>query len=121
MAPLPRGHNAWKKRGKAWHTPLFLMQSTVDHVNANAAHCFGLVVRKRIGSAVQRNRIKRRLRSVFFCIGKHHDFPLGAWSYVLIVKSQDVMTEPFDALYDQVLSGINGLSGTPLLSARKKA
>jgi len=115
MIPLPRGHNGWKKRGKAWHTPLFLIQSSAESMDANREHYFGLVVRKKIGSAVKRNRIKRRLRSAFINAGRCGDLPKGHWSHLLVVKSAGLATEPFDQLSKSLSHYVRYLSKKPPL------
>jgi len=121
MLPLPRGHASWRRRGRAWRTPLFSIQSiSAPFSEQKSSHAFGLIVKKRIGSAVQRNRIKRRLRCVFTHIGKNCDLPRGGWSYILVVRSVDVTTEPFDRLLRTLIAYIQRPKEKGLLSGQKK-
>ncbi|MDD4363453.1 MAG: ribonuclease P protein component [Atribacterota bacterium] len=59
---------------------------------------FGIIVRKRIGNAVQRNRIKRILREIFYKCDKYsqekkYDFIIIARSDILKVTFQEIFNE----------------------------
>ena len=104
MTPLRRGHTAWQQRGKAWHTPLFFVRSSPIPCAETKDHAFGLVVKKKIGSAVQRNRIKRRLRHAFVQIKKKCALSNSPRAHVLVVKSPDILKESFDTLSEALAS-----------------
>ena len=104
MMPLSRGHAAWRQRGGMRYTPLFSIYSDNFPCSGVKGHAFGLVVKKKIGSAVQRNRIKRRLRSAFACVGKQKILPNGSWAHVVVVKSPDILKEPFCRLSAALVS-----------------
>ena len=64
----------------------------------------GFTVTKKVGNAVERNRIKRRLRAAvetamlpFSCAG--HD--------VVIIARRSALTLPFDALVEDLTAGLN--------------
>ena len=70
--------------------------------SANNLHCsrIGLSVSKRVGTAVMRNLIKRRIQSVFANI-----FSVGGWDLVVIAKptSSDVSyAELYAGMYSSV-------------------
>lgn len=79
--------------GQKWVTPCFVVQALRDE-SSNPPH-FGLTVTKKIGNAVVRNRIRRRLRAV---IDAYADLPsLAGWRFVLIAR-KDAETKEFDQL-----------------------
>jgi ribonuclease P protein component len=70
-----------RKQGRSWSHPLLALA-----VNPNelATSRFGFVVSKRVGGAVVRNRVKRRMREVV----RHRlgEIPAG-WDVVLIARA----------------------------------
>ena len=76
------------QRGRAWRTsPFVLTVRARDDAAAvpNQAR-FGCTVTKRIGNAVRRNRVKRRLREAIRLAGPGHARP--GYDYVLIARSR---------------------------------
>jgi ribonuclease P protein component len=67
---------------------------------------FGFTVTKKIGNAVVRNRIRRRLRAAARAVESHAQ--PGA-DYVLIARAA-AMTLPFDRLVTDLIGGLAALS-----------
>lgn len=81
------------RSGRKTHKSAFLLQSLGAELPGAAQ--FGFTVTKRVGNAVERNRIRRRLRSaVSACLGKMS--PVSG-DHVLIGK-RDALTIPFAEL-----------------------
>jgi ribonuclease P protein component len=59
----------------------------------------GLTVTRRVGHATERNRIKRRLRTVFQQVGPEH---AGANVDVVIIARRDSLTVEFGVLLDDL-------------------
>jgi ribonuclease P protein component len=72
---------------------------------------FGLTVSRKVGNAVVRNRVKRRLREALKRIEAAADRPDGdgaparGWDYVIVARTP-VLTQPFDRLVDEIASDI---------------
>lgn len=59
MRPLSQGDPHWALKGKQWRTAHFFVRQV--HLEGEFLF-YGIIVRKKIGPAVTRNRIKRRIR-----------------------------------------------------------
>jgi ribonuclease P protein component len=87
--------------GRSWSHPLLVLSA---HGNDQAHSRFGFVVSKRIGNAVVRNRVKRRLREA--TRARLPDIAPG-WDVLLIARSAIVnaqfveIAEALDALLDR--------------------
>jgi len=96
-----------RSHGRSWSHPLLLLRA---RPNGLAHSRFGLVVSKRIGTAVVRNRVKRRLREA--TRARLASIAAG-WDVVLIARSPIVgaqfvdITQALDALLIRA-----GLTGT---------
>ncbi len=71
--------HAWD-RGRAWSHPLLILR-----VNANGTekNRFGFVVGKKVGKAVQRNRVKRWMREA---LRRRADTLSKGWDIILIAR-----------------------------------
>lgn len=69
-----------RQRGRSWAHPLLVL--TVGR-NESGATRFGFVVGRRIGRAVVRNRVKRRLREA---VRRHLDEVPAGWDLVLVAR-----------------------------------
>ena len=63
---------------------------------------YGIVVKKKIGNAVMRNTIKRRVRAAVRDIAKHHG--VHSASYIVIIKKRE--DYPFQMLYQCLKRGM---------------
>ena len=78
------------KSSKKIYTKNFIIQKFVSNNTDNIPH-FGFTITKKIGSAIVRNKIKRRLRSIIRELLKYKDkyFDLSS-NYILICKKEIV-------------------------------
>jgi ribonuclease P protein component len=71
----------------------------LKNAEPNAAARAGFITSRRVGSAVIRNRTRRRLREIF---RKHqHEISTGVW--IVTIASARAARVPFDALEDEWL------------------
>lgn len=94
------------ERGRAWSNHMLAVRVLPNDLPLSR---FGFAVGKRVGKAVVRNRVKRRLREIVR--GLH---PAGGWDVVIIARPAAVDAE-FAALTDAVRS----LFGRARLSERR--
>jgi hypothetical protein len=118
MMPLPRGHAAWGRRAKAYHTDYVTLVSMRFSDATKLGHHYGIVVKKKIGTAVQRNRVKRRLRHAFAHVGRTCCTPHASatplhgpnvhahWAHIAIVKNATVTTVPFAQLCADIMASM---------------
>lgn len=66
-----------------------------ENNEGNGAPRFGFTVTKKLGGAVVRNRIRRRLKAAVVELAHGHAFP--GFDYVLVAR-QAALDRPFDAL-----------------------
>ena len=78
------------KISKKIYTPNLIIQKLESKENENIPH-FGFTITKKIGSAIVRNKIKRRLKSIIRellkCKDKYFDL---SFNYILICKKEIV-------------------------------
>ena len=90
------------KFSKKIHTPNFVIQKIKSNVINKFPH-FGFTITKKIGSAIIRNKIKRRLKSIIRellkCKDKYFDL---SYNYVLICK-KDIVKVSYDDLEDELM------------------
>ena len=81
-----------RRDGRSWDTPLLTLRTVTNH--RRNSRC-GFVVGKRIGTAVTRNRAKRRVREAVRLIYQH----IGSgWDLVFTVRSPAVATVAFEQI-----------------------
>ena len=86
------------ENGKAWSNNLFVLRA---FANESSGTRFGFVVGKKVGNAVERNRIKRRMREV---VRSRCDRITPGWDIILIARQG---TE--DADFAEIESAIDTL------------
>lgn len=92
--------------GRRWHTPGFtLLALRRDDVGACAR--VGVTVTKKIGGAVVRNRLKRRLRSLIRAVVPQHG--RAGTDYVLIGRG-DGLHRPMTDLIQDLTQGLQKLN-----------
>jgi len=78
---------------------------------------FGFTITKKIGNAVTRNRIRRRLKAAFAAETKTAN--LGAHDYVVVAR-QAALDRPYELLLSDVARAISALhSARPAQAPRK--
>lgn len=80
----------WVRDGRRWSTPAFVLEARSrperpDTSPITAAARFGFTVTKKIGGAVVRNRVRRRLRALTAALDPTQVRP--GFDYVLIARS----------------------------------
>jgi ribonuclease P protein component len=68
------------ENGKAWSNTLFVIRA---FVNGGSSARFGFVVGKKVGNAVERNRMKRRMREV---VRSCYEQITPGWDVILIAR-----------------------------------
>ena len=97
------------RRAPKTGTPAFLLAGS-ENATAGAEARVGLTVTKKLGGAVVRNRIRRRLRAAVRDV-----FPCSArpgMDYVLIARGA-AETRPYDALLDDMKRALLRLARDP--------
>ncbi|MFW5924755.1 MAG: ribonuclease P protein component [Myxococcota bacterium] len=74
-----------QSRGRRIHTPHFLI---ILHPRPDGGQKLGITVTKKVGTAVQRNRVKRLVREVF----RHHRRRFPADAEVVVIAKRDAPT-----------------------------
>ncbi len=92
--------------GRRWHTPGFTLLALRRDDTAACARV-GITVTKKIGGAVVRNRLKRRLRSAIRAVVPQHG--RAGTDYVLIGRS-DGLSRPMIDLMRDLTQGLQKLS-----------
>ena len=90
------------KFSKKIYTPKFIIQKLESTENENIPH-FGFTITKKIGSAIVRNKIKRRLKSIIRELLKYRNkyFDLS-FNYILICK-KEIVKVSYDDLENELM------------------
>jgi ribonuclease P protein component len=110
--------------GRRQSTPAFLIEmrprpagSSRGGSPSHEGPRFGFTITKKIGNAVMRNRIRRRLRAAF--AAETRDANLGPCDYVVVAR-QAALDRPFVLLLRDVDRAIKGLhNGAPAQADKK--
>lgn len=98
---IPRGHPAWSTKSKSLVNEFFIVRTVADSLNAvqpmmhHRSIRYGIVVKKKIGMAVLRNRIKRRIRAAFAQLDPSRINISAEISYIVVVRQSLVAHLPF--------------------------
>lgn len=88
-----------RREGRSWASPWVVLVAAANDLDHTR---FGFAVGKKIGRAVVRNRVKRRLREV---VRLHRQTIPPGWDIILIARTalQDVSFEQLDRAVTQLL------------------
>jgi ribonuclease P protein component len=100
------GFTAVYERGKTWASELIILKTLSNGLEWNR---YGFVAGKRLGKAVVRNRVKRRLREVVRAIPAK-----SGWDLVLIARSPAAT-----ASYHELKASVAGLLRRARILAEK--
>ena len=90
------------KLSKKIYTPNFIIQKLESKKNENMPH-FGFTITKKIGSAILRNKIKRRLKSIIRELLKYKDKYFDfSFNYILICK-KEIVKVSYDDLENELM------------------
>jgi len=108
-------------KGRRVHTPIFTLQSAARTPSAGEAR-IGLTVTKKTGGAVERNRIRRRLREALrhLMALPHAALPIEpAHDYVIIAR-REALSVPFDLLQADLMRAMAKVHASPRSSGKAK-
>ena len=71
------------KRGRIFNDPLLVLRTLPNELAHNR---YGFVVSKRVGGAVVRNRVRRRLQEIARLRGEHTNMQTGKQGYDLVLS-----------------------------------
>ena len=103
---LGRGHPSWSKKARSLANDLFVVRCVINDAPDKTEHSmfYGIVVKKKLGCAVVRNRIKRRLRAAFQFLQSTRPINGQSACYIVVVRQACVANMPFLGLCDQLKS-----------------
>ena len=99
-------------KGRRHHAALFTIQARRRTPLEGPAR-FGLTVTAKTGNAVERNRIKRRLRAAIRETGRAN--AAAGYDFVLIGR-RDLLDVPYPTLLTELAAGLTRLSSEPTKS-----
>lgn len=111
MAPATlkkRKEFLWVRGGRRWSASAFVLEARArPDAEAPASARFGYTVSKKVGGAVERNRIKRRLRALTAALPAGQMMP--GFDYVLIARpaAKDCTFADLRRDLDQALSRVH--------------
>jgi len=101
------------RKGRAWRTPALVLQALSNAGEPGAAENtarFGFTVTKRIGTAVMRNRARRRLKETARLVASAHARP--GYDYVVIAR-QGALTRSFAQLQKDLCNALDSVHTEP--------
>jgi ribonuclease P protein component len=103
------------RKGPRWATPSFVLEakprdSREAEPSAQGGARFGFTVTRQVGKAVERNRIRRRLKAAVREVGAGH--ARGEFDYVLIAR-RPALTSDFAVLRSDLVKAFERVHRTP--------
>jgi ribonuclease P protein component len=101
------------RKGARWASAMFVLEARRRAAEEGAAAVqarFGFTVTKQIGGAVERNRIRRRLKAAVMDAGRGHARP--DFDYVVIAR-KPALGCPFAALVTGLVTALERVHATP--------
>lgn len=100
-------------KGRRFHTPRLTLQgiARAPDVGGVAGPRFGLTVSRKVGTATERNRVKRRLRAALREIAATQGDRLAAkdaYDFVVVAR-RDILSAEFPVLLIDIVDAIEGL------------
>jgi ribonuclease P protein component len=94
------------RKGARWAVPAFVLEARrrTDRDGAMPAPRFGFTVTRQVGKAVERNRIRRRLKAAVRSLQKDHARP--DFDYVLIAR-RSALEQGFAALVGDLRTALD--------------
>lgn len=110
------------KKGSRWHGRAFVLQSRLRDEIPNASQRppvvrYGITVTKKIGNAVVRNRVRRRLREAVRLVGPGHS--ATGCDYVLLAR-QEVLDIGFQQLVGELTNSLAQVKRKILVKSSQK-
>lgn len=94
--------------GRKWASPSLVLQARRNDADEAAAARFGFTATKRLGSAVQRNRARRRLKEAVRLAAPGH--ARSGYDYVLIAR-QGTLTNTFPDIVKELQTALRRVHG----------
>lgn len=94
------------RKGARWALPAFVIEAKARETSATAADDtprFGFTVTRQVGKAVERNRIRRRLKAAVADVAVQH--AKGGFDYVVIAR-RPALTSAYDALVSDLVKAL---------------
>ena len=102
------------RKGARWATPAFVLEARVrdetDRPPETEEPRFGFTTARQVGKAVERNRIRRRLKAAVRDVAMHHARP--GFDYVLIAR-RPALTSAFAALVADLVKALDRVHRPP--------
>ena len=102
------------RKGARCATPIFVLEAKArsgeDRSPSTGAPRFGFTVTRQIGKAVDRNRIRRRLKAAVRGVGP--DYAKGNFDYVLIAR-KPALTSAFGAIVSDLVKALERVHRAP--------
>jgi len=99
-------------KGRRSSTPRLTLQARERPTGSTGAADqvrFGLTVSRKVGTATERNRVKRRLRSALSALPA--DAGRDGWDYVVVAR-RDILAAAFPTLCDDITDSLRGVHRT---------
>jgi ribonuclease P protein component len=97
------------QRGRRYSTPLMTVQGLARDDRADSPARMGVTVTRKVGTATERNRIKRRLRAALrLCC----DHAVAGVDYVVVAR-RDLLAAPFTSIVTDLENAMSRLGPKP--------